>query len=464
MPVHPNLLSEDVIAQISAIAGPVAHADQLANWAPGYHPDIYLAGFAVSPETPETLSALLAYCDQQRIPVITHGGLTGLVGGTASATGSLIISTRRMNKHIAIDPVSHVAIVDAGVTLEALQLAAAEHGLSPGIDLPARGSATLGGMAATNAGGIEAFREGSMRDRILGSVFVRANGEIVDDLAQVLKNNTGYGLTDLIVGSEGTLGIFTQLAIRLTVLRPVAAAALFAFETLEQARIVAQNLCDHFGDRLRAIEILWRDYAETIVAEHGRSLGDTGLGDGKFLLLAETEQTSENDGEARFLAHLETLYEAELIRDAVLAQNDSQRQFFWLMREDADVLFRLWPFVHSFDVSLPLAHLADYTARIEPELRKLATKVGVYIFGHLGDGNLHIMIGLEHDLPHAAIEAILYPGLAEIGGAFSAEHGVGLEKRDAFARFGNSAKLRTMQAIKSALDPNAILNPGKIFL
>lgn len=456
-------LGDEILARIEAIAGPIARDDRLGGWDPGYHPDNLAAGIAASPRSVDELCALLALCHDQRIPVVTQGGRTGLVGGAASAPGSLIVSTRRLTAGIEIDPIGRVAIADAGVTLEALQQAAAEHGLSPGIDLPSRGSATLGGLAATNAGGIEAFRFGTMRDRLLGCEFVRADGTLVSDLARVLKNNTGYGLTDLIAGSEGTLGVITRLAIRLEKLRPVAATTLFAFATIEDTLAVAQNLRDRFGDRLRAVEILWREYAETIATQHGQSLAATGIGEGAFLLLAETEETSDGDGQDRFVSHLETLFEQGLVSEAVLAQNSSQRDFFWLLREDADVLFRIWPHVHSFDVSVPLANLGAYGRRIEPKLRQLADTVGVYIFGHLADGNLHVMVGLNDDLPHEAVETILYPGLTEMGGAFSAEHGIGLEKREAFLRFNSAAKYQTMASIKAALDPHDILNPGKIF-
>ncbi|MEP9398897.1 FAD-binding oxidoreductase [Mesorhizobium sp. KR2-14] len=456
-------LDDATLARIEAIAGPVLREEKLRDWDPGYHADNFAAGAAVSPRSVDELCALLALCHAERIAVVTHGGRTGLVGGTASAPGSLIVSTRRLNGGIEIDPVGRVAIADAGVTLEALQQAAAEHGLSPGIDLPSRGSATLGGLAATNAGGIEAFRFGTMRDRLLGCEFVRADGTLVSDLARVLKNNTGYGLTDLIAGSEGTLGIITRLAIRLEPLRPVAATALFAFATIEETLAVARNLRDRFGDRLRAVEILWREYAETIAAQHGQSLEAIGIGEGAFLLLAETEETPEGDGQDKFLSHLEALFEEGLVSEAVLAQNNSQRDFFWILREDADVLFRVWPHVHSFDVSVPLANLGAYAGDIEPKLKQLADPVGVYIFGHLADGNLHVMLGLNDDLPHEAMEAILYPGLTEMGGAFSAEHGIGLEKREAFALYNSAAKHETMAAIKAALDPRGILNPGKIF-
>jgi FAD/FMN-containing dehydrogenase len=461
-PVTSSSFSDAFLARLEGIVGSVEREDKLRDWNTGYHPENLAAGVAVSPRSVDELCALLALCNAERVPVVTHGGLTGLVGGTASAPGNLILSTRRLASEIEIDPIGGVAVADAGVTLEALQQAAAEHDLSPGIDLPSRGSATLGGLTATNAGGIEAFRYGMMRDRLLGCEFVCADGTLVSDLARVLKNNTGYGLTDLMAGSEGTLGIVTRIAIRLEPLRPVAATTLFAFATIDAALAVAQNLRDRFGDHLRAVEILWRNYAETIAGAHGQSLPD--IGDGAFLLLAETEETADGDSQGRFIAHLETLYEQGLVTNAIVAQNSRQRDFFWLIREDADALYRMWPDVKSFDVSVPLANLGVYARAIEPKLKQLADPLGLYIFGHLADGNLHVMVGAQDDVPHQAIEAIVYSGLVEIGGAISAEHGIGLEKREALVSFGDPARRQVMAAIKSALDPNNILNPGKIFM
>lgn len=457
-----NLLTEDQLKEIETISGKLILADKLKDRDPGYHPDNLKAGVMAAPDSAEALSELLAYCNAQKIPVVPQGGLTGLVGGSISKPGQLIISTANINKHIEIDPISNVAIVDAGVTLEELQNAAAQYNLSPGIDVPSRGSATIGGMSATNAGGIEAFRMGSMRDRILGSIFVRADGSIVDDLAFVLKNNTGYALTDLIVGSEGTLGIITRLSIRLVPLRPVAATAMFVFPTIELVLQVAEHLRRYFGSSLRATEVLWREFAEAVAKQHGRQFSDTGLGEGRFLLLAETEETSQGNDAERFLACLEELFEQGLVEDAVIAQNNSQREFFWLMREDSDVALRGFPYVHSFDISVPLVHLAEYAARIDEELHQLADDISVFIFGHIGDGNLHVMIGSQNPFSYESVENILYPGIQELGGAFSAEHGIGTEKKGGYKRFINAEKQAVMIAIKKAMDPNNILNPNKI--
>lgn len=457
-----NKLSQEQLNNIETISGKLTHSDTLSGRDPGYHPDNLKAGVMATPDSAEKLSQLLAYCNAQNIPVVPQGGLTGLVGGSISKSGQLIISTARINKFIEIDPISNVATVDAGVTLEELQNAAAKFDLSPGIDLPSRGSATIGGMSATNAGGIEAFRMGTMRDRILGSTFVRADGSIVNDLAFVLKNNTGYALTDLIVGSEGTLGIITRLSIRLVPLRPVASTALFVFPTIEAVLKVAEHMRRYFGSSLRATEVLWREFAEAVAKQHGRQFSDTGLGEGQFLLLAETEITSQGNDEERFLSCLEELFEAGLVEDAVIAQNNQQRDFFWLMREDSDVALRGFPHIHSFDISIPLVHLAEYAARIDHELRQLANNLSIFIFGHIGDGNLHVMIGSQEPFSYESVEEILYPGVQEQGGAISAEHGIGTEKKNGFKRFISPEKQAAMIAIKKALDPNNILNPNKI--
>jgi FAD/FMN-containing dehydrogenase len=460
-------LSETVLSRIAAILGEggLLRGDAVAALDPGYHPANLGAGVVAAPGSAAVLSDLLALCNAERIPVIAQGGLTGLAGGAVSEPGALAVSTRRLTDLLHIDPIGRVAVADAGVTLDALQRAAADHGLSPGIDLAARGSATLGGMAATNAGGIEAFRNGTMRDRLLGCRFVRADGALVDDLARVPKNNTGYGLTDLLVGSEGTLGIITRVAIRLERARPVAATALLGLAGLPEALKTAGLLRDDIGAPLRAAEVMWRDYVDAVAAAHGLAADTAALGPCPLALLVEVEEAPEGGSEGRFLECLARYAETGLVATVAVARNRRQREALWTIREDADAIYRLWPAVASFDISVPLDALDDYCRSVEAGLKRLAAPLGVYMFGHLADGNLHILVGWRSGeaVPPAALEDVLYPPLIEIGGAFSAEHGIGRDRRRAFGRFVPPERRRMMAEIKAALDPNGILNPGTIF-
>jgi FAD/FMN-containing dehydrogenase len=216
-------------AEISKIVGSenVKEGDALSAIDYGVMPENLGAGIVVLPGTTEEVAAVVKYCEAHEVPVVTHGGRTGLVGGGISRPGELVLSTARLNRILFLSPVENVAVVEAGVTLQSLQQAAADHGLEPGIDLPSRGSATIGGMASTNAGGISAFRYGVMRHRILGLEAVLTDGSIYSDLTRVVKNTAGYDLGHLFVGSEGTLGIITRVAIKLEPLPAATATVLF---------------------------------------------------------------------------------------------------------------------------------------------------------------------------------------------------------------------------------------------
>lgn len=453
------------LARLDALLGPggVARTEALSGVDPGYHPDNLAAGIQASPRTVEEASAVLALCHEAGVSVVPHGGRTGLVGGGASQPGQIVLSTRRLDRIVEIDTAARLAVVEAGVTLQQLQEAAAEHGLTPGIDLAARGTATIGGLIATNAGGIEAFRRGTMRHRVFGLEFLGADGTVVSDLVRVLKNNTGYDLKDLIAGSEGTLGIVTRAVIRLERLVPAAATALVGCASAEAALVAAARLRDRFPGRLRALEILWHAYAETVAQEHGVALSGLGLDPAPVYLLTEAEQDPDIDIAAAMEAEIGALWEEGPVTGAALAQNERQREMFWRIRDDSDAVSRPCPDAKTFDVSVPLSALPAYVERIRTELAAtFSPDMRVYVFGHLADGNLHVMVGDRPEGSEARIEAILYDGLAEAGGSFSAEHGIGLEKQDAFRRYGDPARRAAMAAIKAALDPKGILNPGKI--
>ncbi|MGK9167478.1 FAD-binding oxidoreductase [Inquilinus limosus] len=453
------------LARLDALLGPggLMQGEALAGTDPGYHPDNLAAGVQASPRSIEEAAAVLALCHEAGVSVVPHGGRTGLVGGGASRPGQIVLSTRRLDRIVEIDTAARLAVVEAGVNLQRLQEAAAEHGLTPGIDLAARGSATIGGMIATNAGGIEAFRRGTMRHRVLGLEFLRADGAVVSDLVRVLKNNTGYDLKDLIAGSEGTLGIVTRAVIRLERLVPPAATALVACASAEAALTVAGRLRDRFPGRLRALEIMWHAYAETVAQEHGLALSGFGLDPAPVYLLTEAEQDPDIDIAAAMEAEIGALWQEGAVTGAALAQNERQRELFWRIRDDSDAIGRACPDAKTFDISVPLSALPGYVARIRSDLAAaFSPAMRVYVFGHLADGNLHVMVGDRPDGSGPRIEAILYDGLAEAGGSFSAEHGIGLEKQDAFRRYGDPARRAAMAAVKAALDPKGILNPGKI--
>jgi len=442
-------------------ADAVRGAGDLDGRDPGLHPDNLAGGLAALPRSAAEVATVVKLCRAHGVPVVPQGGRTGLAGGAVSAADALILMTDRLDRIVEIDPQAMIAVVEAGVVLERLQSAVAERGLSVGIDLGARGTATIGGMIATNAGGMEAFRNGTMRNRVLGLEAVLPDGAVLDEMSRVPKCNEGYDLKQLFCGAEGTLGVVTRAVLRLapadgpatTVLAACrdAAAALAAFRALERSP----------GLALLRGEIMWRPYAAESAAA---------LGLGRVLAFAEAPvyaiyDVSPADPAADVTDFLAPLFEDGHVLDAVVAGSGRGRDEIWRLREDTfavqrDLVHALW-----YDVSVPLGRLDAYAAETTSELARLDPALGFYLFGHLGDGNLHATVGSRGAPPPGgakAVDAIVYRGLKAAGGSISAEHGIGIEKRDSLRAHASPEKLRLMAAVKRALDPEGLMNPGKV--
>lgn len=433
----------------------------------GVAPENLGAGIVVLPGSTEEVAAVVKCCLAHRVPLVTHGGRTGLVGGAMSQPGELVLSTARLNRILSLSPVEHVAVVEAGVTLQALQIAAAEHRLEPGIDVPSRGSATIGGMASTNAGGISAFRYGVMRHRILGLEAVLADGSIYSDLTRVVKNAAGYDLKHLFVGSEGTLGIITRLAVKLEPQPPATATILFGLPSVDAAlATVSRGLHAEYG-HLRAAEAIWSNYFRMTSDHHGWSATDYRVDHPVNLLVS-----LEGADDAALQTELEHIYE-DIIADhpdssAVIASSGAQEADIWRLREDTDLIYRKHPGALSYDVSVPLSNVRSYLDRCLADLRELDAMLDPYVFGHLADGNLHIVLNAAgSDVPvekARAIETVLYKDLSQLGGSFSAEHGIGVKRVGALLETASTAKMTLMNNVKNTLDPGAIFNRGKVLL
>jgi FAD/FMN-containing dehydrogenase len=369
-----------------------------------------------------------------------------------------------MNRIERLDPVAKTATVEAGVTLEALRAAAGAHGLSPGIDIAARGSATIGGMVSTNAGGSEAFRLGVMRQRVLGLEAVLADGDVLSDMTEVIKANEGLDVKQLLIGAEGTLGIVTRAVIRLSPVPACRATAAMTFATAAAAIAALNSLRAAPGFDLQTAEVMWGAYARAASAEQGNA---------RFaaFALAPVCVIFEAGGEdmasvsAAFEAALGDLLDRGLALDCIVAASERERAEMWRVREDSWSIERLHPGGLWFDVSLPLNALDAYTERLVARLAAHDPALEAFVIGHLGDGNLHVTIAGPHPIPqrYDEIAPLVYEGIRSVGGSISAEHGVGLEKRAALAKFGDPGKLAAMRAIKQALDPLNLMNPGKVF-
>ncbi len=431
----------------------------------GGHPENLLARLYVAPATTEEVAAVLRACRSAGAAVVPQGGRTGLVGATRTKAPEVVLSSARMARILRVDPVERVAVAEAGVTLEALQQAAAAHGLEPGIDLPARGSATIGGMVSTNAGGIQAFRNGVMRHRVLGIEAVLADGTVVNDLTRIVKNATGYDVKQLFIGAEGTLGVVTRVAVRLDPLPATVSTALFGLPDTASALALLNRVLAEGRLALRAAEGMWQGFALATAAANGLSPDIMGLTTPVCLIL-EAGGAEAAPIEAEFERLFESLAETVPDLTGVIAQSERQRADIWKLREDTGAIYHLFPAAPSYDVSIPASEIEAYLARVLADLRAFDPTLDPFVFGHLGDGNLHIIINRAGaDVPadvEAQIDAILYCDVAARGGAFSAEHGIGLKRREALVRFGDAGKRAVMAALKQTLDPSGLLNPGKV--
>ncbi|TPL88412.1 FAD-binding oxidoreductase [Mesorhizobium sp. B2-3-13] len=422
------------------------------------------AGIVVAPLSTAEVAAVVRICRQNEIPIVPQGGRTGLVGGSVSRPGEIVLSMMRMNRIERLDPVERVAVVGAGVTLEALQEASREHRLEPGVDLAARGSATIGGMVSTNAGGVMAFRNGVMRHRVLGLEAVLADGSVYSDLTRVVKNSAGYDLKHLFIGAEGTLGIVTRVVVKLDPSPRATATALFGLPSVDAALRIIRLALESDAGHLRAAEAMWASYFNLAAAAHEWSEPGVPLDQPLFLLLSlggAREEALREDFERIYSEVMERYPEAT----GIIAASRRQEEDLWRLREDTSVLYRAYPHAPSFDVSVPLSEIPAYLDGILPALAAIEPDLAPYVFGHLADGNLHIILNRKGPLGldmAEAVEGVLYQQLREIGGSFSAEHGVGSKRIHSLLATADPTKLAVMERVKRVLDVQSIMNPDKV--
>ena len=415
------------------------------------------------PRTTEDVAFVMQHCAAHGVSVVTHGGLTGLVHGTDSGEEQLVLSLELMRSIEHIDPVQRTATVQAGVTLQALQDALVDHDLAFPLDLGARGTATLGGNAATNAGGNRVLRYGMMRDMILGLEVVLADGSVISSMNTLIKNNSGYDLKQLFIGAEGTLGIITRLVLRLRELPASSSMALVAAERFDGVTSLLKHMDHALSGSLSAFEVMWNDFYRLVTSEPAASRPPVAQDAPFYVLLEAQGADAELDGQ-RFQAALEGAFERGFISDAALALSGAECQRLWAIRDDVEQTFRFgMPVV--FDISLPIAAMERYVDGVRVTLRDAFADCHLWVFGHLGDGNLHLVVQTQSGDATAhrqRIEEIVYGPLQPIGGAISAEHGIGLEKKPYLGLSRSPAEIALMQRLKDALDPQHLLNPGKV--
>ncbi len=460
------MISGDLVATLKSFLPPAAIVEgaDLKGRSSNWRLDQPIASpLLLRPASTEEVSRILAECHAARQPVVVHGGLTGLVHGTDATEADIVVSMERMRSVESIDSVQRVAVAQAGVTLQQLQEAADAQGLSFPLDLGARGSATLGGNASTNAGGNRVLRFGMTRDMVLGVEAVLADGTVISSMNRLIKNNAGYDLKQLFVGSEGTLGLITRMVLRLRekpARQDVAFAAVDDFESLTR---LLKHMDRALGGSLSAFEVMWPAFYRLVTTEPAKGRPPVPHGHAYYVLIEAMGGDSPADAQ-RFDAALEVALEQGLIVDAAIAQSQTEAAAIWALRDDV-LQTRQFGEVFGFDVSMPIAEIPAYVDRVDAGFHRRWPDGRFWVFGHMGDGNLHLVFsrgGLPDDA-HETVERIVYEPLQAIGGSISAEHGIGIEKRRWLPMSRNAQEIALMRTLKNALDPRGILNPGRIF-
>lgn len=409
------------------------------------------------PQSTEQLSRVMSICHEHGQSVVVQGGLTGIVQGAAATADDVIVSLERMADIESIDVVDGIATIQAGAILQTIQEHVATQGFLFPVDFGARGSCTIGGAVATNAGGINVLRYGMMRNVVLGLEAVLADGTVISSMNQMLKNNTGYDLKQLFIGSEGTLGIVTRVVVRLFPLPLSRDTAMFACDSFAAVTRQLGFLKAKLAGTLSAFEVMWGSYFTAVTGEGGHE--SPFEQDYPFYVIAEAEGADPEVDAERFQRLLEEGMECGDIVDAVLPKSESERRALWNIREEFDTALP----AYLYDVSLPIRHMETYVARLQERLCAWRDDATFEVFGHIADGNLHIFVKPYADGEHhAASDEIVYGCLDGLDGSISAEHGIGIDKKSWLHLSRDEDELDLMRGLKRLLDPGNLLNPGKI--
>ena len=426
-----------------------------------------------SPASTSEVSALVRLCARHGVPIVPQGGNSGMSGGaTPDESGeTLLLSLRRMNAIRRLDAEAREATCEAGVILQTLHEAAAAHRLRFPLTLGGKGSATIGGLISTNAGGTQVLRYGSMRAQVLGIEAVLADGGVFDALVPLKKDNRGFDLKQLLIGSEGTLGIVTAATLRLvpTVAdRAVLWAGLGSIAAARELLLHSEKLA---GESLEGFEVMPRHSLEAVLA-HVPGARSPLAGEHEWHALIELTADAGRAPELPGLAQdlLASAFGAGLVEDATIAANEAQAEQFWLLRDEIAPAERALGPAMQHDVSVPVSRMADFVEAAVPDVERRFPGVRAVAFGHLGDGNVHFHVlapagavrGEWETAEGKAISGYVHDLVTEWGGSISAEHGIGQMKVGELGRLGDPVQLGMMRAVKQALDPQGLLNPGKL--
>nr|WP_144827017.1 FAD-binding oxidoreductase [Cupriavidus gilardii] len=440
----------------------------LTDWRRRYSGD---ALAVLLPSTTEEVAAVVRACHAHRIAIVPQGGNTSLCGGATPVSGraSVVLSLKRLNRIRDIDPLNNTITVEAGVILQQLQQAASEHDRLFPLSLAAEGSCTIGGNLSTNAGGTAVLRYGNARELCLGLEVVTPHGEVWDGLRGLRKDNTGYDLRDLFIGAEGTLGIITAAVMKLYPAPRARVTALAAVQSPRAALSLLSLAQQYAGPALTGFELM-SALCLTLVTRHFPQLRYPFAAPyPQAVLLELSDSESEAHGRATFEAMMEAAFEAGIVADAVVAESVQQSRALWNLREHIPLAQVEEGKNIKHDIAVPISRVADFIEATDARLQQAFPGCRMVTFGHLGDGNLHYNVsppeGVDHDAFLAnqdAVNRIVHDSVHRFGGSISAEHGLGQLKREENRRYKSDVELGMMRAIKTALDPQALMNPGKV--
>ncbi|WP_117192155.1 FAD-binding oxidoreductase [Rhizobium terrae] len=457
-------LSDRVSQFIARLEGKLDAAGILVGSAisEGYAADATARGAlplaVLRPRNTEDVSIILAAASEIGQPIVVQGGRTGLSGASRPLAGEVSLSLERLSGVESIDAAAQTLIAGAGTPLQLVQQAAEDADLYFGVDIGARGTATVGGNIGTNAGGIRVLRYGMYRAQVMGVEAVLADGTILSSLKGLLKDNSGYNLSPLFIGTEGTIGVVTRACLKLHPKPKIERNAFVALPSLAAAQQLLARLRVELSGLLSAFEAIFPNIYEKTVGYMGiRPPVETGAG--MYAMIEIQGQSPEQDNE-RFEAALAQALEDGLATDVVLSNSMRESAALWAIRDGInDFLFSNGVMV-GFDISVPLGRMQEFLDTVKPAIQEIDPDNQTYVFGHLGDGNLHYCMFTN---AYEKVAEVIFSGIARVGGGVSAEHGIGTDKRRYLKYARSAAEIATMQRMKIAFDPNYILNRGRVF-
>lgn len=467
-------IAQTILDRLKAAVGtkgfsedPTEIAPHLSEWRGRYHGTTPLL---LKPDNTAEVSAVLSICDETHTPIVPQGGNTGLVGAQLPLGGEVLLTLERMNQIRSIDTEDMSAVAEAGVILARLHDAVQQAGVYFPLSLASEGSATIGGNISTNAGGINVLRYGSARQLVLGLEVVLPDGRVLDLLRTLRKDNTGYDLKQLFIGAEGTLGVITAAALKLFPNPKLRETAFIAIRDPAAAIQLLRRLEDATGGLVSGFELMSRSGLDLVLA-HIPDTRDPLPDSSAWYVLAEATSGTGQPLRKTIEDTLSAGIEDGLVRDATLAANEAQRAALWKLRESFSEAQKLEGASIKHDVSVPVQRIPEFLVRGCAAVEAMIPGVRPVPFGHLGDGNIHFNFsmpkggdGAEFLARWDAVSHVVHDIVNEFGGSISAEHGIGVMKRDEITRYKGDAELDVMRTLKRTLDPNNILNPGKVVL